>query len=421
MICTSARPNQNNTHSSVCSGLVASPQAERKAASAGANCATPFLLNCTDPRLNFVKDVMVEEDSGSPPTPVVENQSSCEDLMYETIDPQLLLFGFLDLSPNMSSPSDPFRGNAGFSTLFEFNINMFERVKLLEVTLCNLGTSLPNFDDLDRASFTNFFTCGNFDTLTAAFFSRPQLLARIIHLPTFDAPKADLTLLLAIVLVGVAYSRRSTTSPTDILTVDMIRRLAEKFIFKRLKSRQPDNEEQVKLETCQAAYLMTTLLISTNEGSSRRRAMAKRQPALVRALRRLDLIDSWQAPSVHEADWPASIYQESCARLTSFVMFNDGLLALLCNNPPNMTVSQLNIKLPSGNGVWEASDSSTFAAAQSRGQPMTMPTVRHILTDMMEDDWSPYSDCYLKSSVFHLYTIIGGRSMASSPHAVQDH
>lgn len=59
--------------------------------------ALRFLLNCTDPRINFVEDMLVARDpERDPSTATAWNQSTANSAGNDMIDPRLLLLGFID-------------------------------------------------------------------------------------------------------------------------------------------------------------------------------------------------------------------------------------------------------------------------------------------------------------------------------------
>lgn len=381
--------------------------------------ALRFLLNCTDPRVNFVNDVMVAgEPERDLATPAVWNQSSVNSTGHDTIDPRLLSLGFMDpyfgmpldchgmcdteCAEDMMAPTLPSTPDDGLA----------HQVRLLEADIRQSIDINSNISDvIHQDSFKSFFTGVNFQRLIAVFFRRRQLLAQMIHWPTFDPSKVDLGLLLAIALCGAAYSHKSEESIEHAPIAGKLQQLAEKYIFTRLKQFPSPGRDgsRLELEACQAAYLIIILQISNN-GNTRRRAITKRQPALVDVLRRLGMIGSKPFSLTLDTDWDTFVYRESYIRLVTWTFFTDGLLALFCNSPPTTTVSEMSGGLPCRAELWNANCSSSFEAEQSKGELVTQSLcMRDLIADLLDDEWKDASTPVCQSlSVFHLYAAIGG-------------
>jgi hypothetical protein len=388
-----------------------------------------FLLRCTDLRANLVNDGLVagEPESGPRTTLTVATVDSLggdnradaagiddhvvvpgsDCIATETIDPQLLFLGlvdpYFDLSlnsnPPLGLPSSPDEALAAKIFLLKGDL---EQVVVVEYGRQGLATD---------CSFDDFFTVSNFRHLITTFFGRRQLLARMIHVPTFDSGEVDSSLLLSVVLCGLAYSAR--TADNKRLSA-ALQDKAEKYVFKRLKQLQNVDKSAIALETCQAAYLITILQISRNDSTIRRRAVTRRQPALIDALRRLGIL-SESNTTARQTDWHAFVYRESAARLAAFAIFNDGLLALFCNNPPATTVSEMQSSLPCRDEPWEADSQETFEAEISKSGSNSQPSIcmKDVLTTLLADTWDLTTGAISDAlSVFDLYAVIGGKSNA---------
>ncbi|KAI8623086.1 hypothetical protein F5Y19DRAFT_459877 [Xylariaceae sp. FL1651] len=378
--------------------------------------ALRFLLNCTDPRANFVNDALVAgEPERDLATPAAWNQCSVDNAGHDTIDPRLLFLGFID--PSFGTSLDygdihnvKYSEDIASTLPATPNDGLAAQVRLLEANLQPLIDSQPELHDaILRDSFKEFFTCANFHRLIMIFFRRQQLLAKMIHWPTFDPSKADVGLLLAIVLCGEAYSRQSVESLEFAPVVGIIQRVAEKLIYRRLKQCCDHTDSRLALEVCQAAYLIIILQISVNDGDARRRAITKRQPALVDALRRLGMIRSKPCSPMLKDDWHGFVYRESRTRLVAWVFFTDGLLALFCNSPPNTTVSEMSGDLFCRDKLWDADCSTSFAAEQNK-EELLWPSLsmKDVIVNMLDDEWDDVTTASCQSlSVFHLYAAIG--------------
>ncbi|KAJ9133410.1 hypothetical protein NKR23_g10799 [Pleurostoma richardsiae] len=383
----------------------------------GSLSALRFLLNCSDPRFNFINDVLAAgEPERDLATPAPWDQSSVNSAGNGTIDPQLLFLGFMDPYLGMSLDYDGMYDDGRCSEYLTLTLSatpndgLEAQVHRLEVDLQQLIDGQSDFSDVGHQdSFKQFFTCANFHRLLTIFFRRRQLLARIVHWPTFDPSKVELSLLLAIALCGAAYSHRSAESLKYTPIVGTLQQLAEKYIFRRLKHCPGPSVSRLALEVCQAAYLIVVLQVSVNDSDTRRRSANKRQPALVDALRRRGMLSTKLCSPTLPADWQAFVHRESWIRLTTCVFFTDALMALLCNSPPATTVSEMSGDLPCPDELWDANCSSSFEAERNRGElVLQSPCVKDFLTDLLEDEWTDaMTAIYQRLTVWHLYSGIG--------------
>ena len=383
-----------------------------------------FLLSCTDPRVNLVNDVLVAgEPESDPPERSSRSQLISLPVPEEeaTIDPQLLFLGFME-DPYPDSPTDydafdlsmDYTGiNAALSRPPNDNLNT--RVSVLRDDLRELLDTHPSFrHDVPRDAFDKFFTAPNFERLMTIFFRRRQLLARMVHWPTFEPSKVDLSLLLAITLCGAAYSYKSAESLQHGPIMGILLQVAEKYIFKRLKKQSSidyGSKPRSTLEVCQAAYLMITLQIGVNNSDTRRRAITKRHPGLVNAARQLGMIGNRhpELPAASRTDWHDFVYRESCIRLVTFVFFYDGLFALFCNSPPTTTLSEMCDDLPCSDVLWGAHSSEVFVCERMTIGPARPPCMRDIISELMRDDREDVENrTHELLNVFHLYAVIGG-------------
>lgn len=477
-----------------------------------------FLLNCTDPRVNFVNDAMVRgeperepqtqaqsQQPAPPPPPVVQTPVFTPEL--DTINPQLLFRGFMDPYLGLSLDDGSMDGSMvnvglGFGDSMDFNTapaprswsgngataqkSIKPRIILLEAELLQMVARYdPDTAKTHYETVKAFFRLAEFHRLLAIFFRRQQLLAKMIHWPTFDARVVDLGLLLAIALCGVAYSQSSPIAkdppshPNSLVQMGMqvhlhapvppgtfpagnpaelvaapakMQPLAEEYIFRRLKEVCEDQEDGVfpraadhilPLETCQAAYLIVLLQISVNDknNATRRRAMTKRQPALVDAIRRLGMMSKithprsqtpmpTPQPSGWQQDppWKRFVYNESCTRLALWAMFTDGLLALFCNRPPTMSMAEMVGDLPCSDELWEAPTADTYGEICNRplmaqaqmgqlGQQQPPPqkpcvNLKSVMAGLMSDNDNMYTAVCADLTVFHLYAVAGALQFA---------
>jgi hypothetical protein len=373
-----------------------------------------------------MNDVVVPaEPERDPATPPAWSRDSADTgdgertALPDTIDPRLLFVGFID--PYFDTPLDDeavvhHRDMAWMSSTSP-TTGLATHVQSLKA---DLQLYFEAEKELCRSSVQTFFTHANFNRLMAVFFRRQQLLARMIHMPTFDPGQADLGLLLAIALCGAGYSSKSVETPA--LPSRTLQRVAEKYVFQRLK-RCPVRDERGEisrcrtLQACQAAYIITFIQLGENDGEIRRRIITKRQPALLNAVRRLGLI--CDKPSPPSADWREFVYKESCVRLVSWVFFTEGLLALFCNSPPLATVSEMCDQLPCRDELWDADSAARFTEELGKEPAPPGLSMKDLMAFLLSDDWQGEAATACHGlTVFHLYAVIGGTSITAKQSPV---
>lgn len=325
-----------------------------------------------------------------------------------TINPQLLFLSFIPQYFDLSLDVDA--GNVADMLPTTPNDSLAAQIELLKADLEQLNDTRQELDTIMCSEeITNFFSCANFQRLIMAFFRRRQLLAGMLHWPTFDPSKADPALLLAIVLCGMAYTRLSPESWQYRGIANALQNLADKYIFRRLKQIQRQGGSRLVVEACQAAYLIVILQICVQDHAIRHRAITKRQPALMDALRRHGMISRRPETPMQEHTWHDFVYQESQVRLVTFSTFNDGLLALFCNSPPTTTISEMLGHLPCRDELWAAHSPEIFVAAQRKArQDLPSPCMKDLITGLLEDPWDDATlSIYRDLNVFQLYAAIG--------------
>ncbi|ERT00248.1 hypothetical protein HMPREF1624_03619 [Sporothrix schenckii ATCC 58251] len=430
-----------------------------------------FLLRCTDPRVNFVNDAMVhgepERDPQRLPASVLAPTLVPEPIP-DTIDPQLLFRSFMDPyfglsidydgidgsifgADNASDDvkrasavaSDPAFASAPASATgtwpsspgaISLNTIMPRVMQLNSEMLQLIAQSDPDTTDRHYAAVKAFFAVADFRSLLTVFFRRHQLLAKLIHWPTFDARHIDTSLLMAIALCGAAYSHSTETAiPTDaalLAAASNIQPLAEEFIFRRLEEagKGLGANAGAAVEVCQATYLIVILQtsVSDKENATRRRALNQRQPALVDALRRMGMMEkrgpSLRLPHDTAAVWATFVYNESCTRLAFWAMFTDGLLALFCNHAPTLAIAEMVGDLPCRDELWDAPDAEAFARLAGGATETTHPplSLKAVVATLLADDNHPRNpprDSAAAAasatadlahlSVFDLYSVVG--------------
>lgn len=174
----------------------------------------------------------------------------------------------------------------------------------------------------DQGIFSSLFTPDNITEATELYFSCWSPHCPILHRPTFAWTTTYPPLLLAVFLIGQAYS-----SEFDASKAQAFNDLAEEYAFNHPSFRELLQDEScllapppVSLEPLQAAYLMVLVQMCGNSILARRRVRSTRYNDVIRVASRLKLfeskneyLDSGQRESV-DFDWSGFVAQESRIR-----------------------------------------------------------------------------------------------------------
>lgn len=176
---------------------------------------------------------------------------------------------------------------------------------------CQETSSFPgNEFPVDLAGIV--FTAKNFEECVSAYFTVFHPQHPFIHMPTFDAHKVSLPLLLSVVLAGSVHCtpRDAAWSTRSFFDV------GEDLIFERLRDivARNDRQDRFSLQIVQAALLVLALQISFNDEVIRRRIRISRHPELVASMRSLDLIKPICTSSLGPSEWETFIAKETRVR-----------------------------------------------------------------------------------------------------------
>ncbi|CAI4213208.1 unnamed protein product [Parascedosporium putredinis] len=187
----------------------------------------PFLLACTDPSVGPVDEIIItrepEQQSDDQPPQSMDTPVHL-DTHAGTIDPRLLFTSFIGASFSMGPGYDGMDDDYLLDTPDRpdqlADDRLGAQVGLLEAELRRVVSKEPTLSQFRHVEPpAAFFTVSNFREYIKAFFQRDQLLATVIHQPTFHPDRVDLTLLLAIAVAGSAYllyRRRRVDSGTFV-------------------------------------------------------------------------------------------------------------------------------------------------------------------------------------------------------------
>jgi hypothetical protein len=174
----------------------------------------------------------------------------------------------------------------------------------------------------DEDAFRSLFTSDNVVAFCALYFACWSPHCPILHRPTFDLAKVHPPLLLAVFLIGEAYS-----AGHDASLAQAYYDIAEDYAFTHPKFQElldddlyPSSTASASLEPLQAAYLIVLVQMCSNNLLSRRRVRSSRYNDVIRVARGMQLFDSkneyldtGQRDHV-DFDWHGFVRQESKIR-----------------------------------------------------------------------------------------------------------
>lgn len=377
-----------------------------------------FLHDCVDPFLGPVDEIIFNGQ----PAADSEQPSRCEmrestHIIAGTIDPRLLLLASFDPQASSRYGNDATRHelNSGSERLVgtdDSDEQLDARIILLENEIQKAILTSPDDHICSFLDFsTSFFSCTNFRTCINVFFQHKNLLATIIHKPTFNPVHVDAALLLAVAVCGFAYLQYGQHDTRSRLFSLALRGVAERYVFDRLDGCQ-NGTAQCGLEVCQAAYMMETLLSCVKEPEIRRHVVTKCHPILVNMLRRLGMIGVQRELAHMDNTGHEFVYRESCARLVHWVFINDAWLSLLTNHPPAMTFLDMDGALPCGDELWDLDYPrcrEDFARKVERS--LSQPCLKSLISGLLGDTWNDSTVAlYRGLEIDHFLVIVLGKS-----------
>ncbi|KAK6376350.1 hypothetical protein LTS17_006945 [Exophiala oligosperma] len=201
----------------------------------------------------------------------------------------------------------------------------------------------------DQEAFRNSFTPKNVVDSCELYFVCWSPHCPILHLSTFDVAKVHPPLLLAVFLIGLAYS-----SELEASLARAYYDLAEDYAFNHpdfrtlLQNDLPSwRPPFTSLEPLQAAYLMVLVQMCTNNTVSRRRVRSSRYNDVIRAARGLKLFDSkneyldLEPREWVEFDWHGFVAKESRIRVAYLIFGIESNFAMFHAHYPRLAISEM--------------------------------------------------------------------------------
>lgn len=389
-----------------------------------------FLLNYTDERQDFITEKAVgEEPDGALLGPIyVAPAASHTQAPGETtigcIDSMMLLpfddgqtdIGSLELGGLYDTEEQGLLGAFLSQAPPSQEERLAARLDLLELGVTAHASSghCPTGVSFDPGAFRRFFSVSNVQSFATIFCRKQHYRYPIIHWPTFALEEATLPLLMVVALTGATYSYRPGYGPERIIEARNLYHLADSYVFQQLRTflyrlpRTPRVDLAESIQLCQAALLMYGLdTLLSNDCVMQRIAMTERLPALVSALRRLDLVGYRHAASGGE-NWQLFIQREQVVRLVIWTFCVDCLATLSCNNPPTFSMMEMSGNLPCDPAVWDADSEPAFELVRSSliGHGASQ-SLKELMPRFLDSDFR--GDSELDSiPLFHLHIIMCG-------------
>ncbi|KAI6360762.1 hypothetical protein MCOR25_006648 [Pyricularia grisea] len=396
-----------------------------QASSSRTSVPKSFLLNFTDERQDFITECAVgEEPDGAllgptsvtatpSPTPSEtcldyinpilllpfdENHTHLEPLEFERLygtEEQDLLGAFVDQNRRL-------KGDLLAARLHQLEWEITEHI-----------TSSPSYQGplLNPVSFRQFFTVSNVQSFAMILCRKRHYQYPLIHWPTFCLEEASLPLLMVVALTGATYSYRPGQGLGNVTEARKLYHLADAFVFQRLKTflreMSPSSEvHQVEgVQLCQAALLMYGLeTLSMTDSAMYRVAVTERLPAVVAALRRLQLVGTRHSPPGDD-DWQTFVHREQVIRLVTWTFAVDGLATLCCNNPPIFSMLEISGSLPCNPALWDADSEKAFIMLRQEYKTSSL-SLKIIMPRLLDSASIGLDDDLENLSPFDLHIVI---------------
>ena len=206
--------------------------------------------------------------------------------------------------------------------------------------------------NLARAVFTGH----NILQYVTAFFTYFHPHTPFIHRPSFNIETVSMPLLLAISLLGSVFA----APQDDALSARYFFDLGEEYVFGLMHqtSTADSYTNDGRIQILQAAVLMHGLQIDSNNDCVRLRIRTHRFPAIVAALRRLELFGTVRTPQSGIAGWDQFIADEvkirygirlhdifvntsDSTRLAVRIFTTDCLSTVMFKSPPQITAAEM--------------------------------------------------------------------------------
>ncbi|KAK1141007.1 hypothetical protein N8T08_009664 [Aspergillus melleus] len=119
-------------------------------------------------------------------------------------------------------------------------------------------------------------------------------------------------------------------------------------------------------------------------------------------------------------DHATYIKNETCIRLMASIFLMDCHLVMLFNNPPHLTLMEMQFDLPAEEHGFHIPDQAAWELWATSDREYTQPPpLNRFVQELLQNDWPGVGqDQYQKLNVFDMFIIISGQPHA--PSVVQD-
>lgn len=250
----------------------------------------------------------------------------------------------------------------GFLHDIEFSIPPEDKAYNVDpVALHRILLLLPSVTDLSTSSL---FTVRALRCYLFLFFERFNTMYPLVHRPTFNASRADPSLLAAMILIGAHYAPAACHQ--------MALRISQKM-WGALISLEGFHAGRATLPMLQA--LVLTEAFSSRMASRQQHEMAHLFHNFIVTLARRNGAFSSSAGRGHHRyakshdGWALWAKNEERKRITLFVFILDAQHGALFRHVPALSAFQLQVDIPCSSAEWQAQTADEWALLQHRAKP----------------------------------------------------
>ncbi|PWY83863.1 hypothetical protein BO94DRAFT_586908 [Aspergillus sclerotioniger CBS 115572] len=395
--CSFTHMQERSGSTSIGKGRPKSPQADR--IPAPAKMAIPFLLHYAD---------MHESEPGSLRLLAQCGDGDCDVNHYSN--------NIHSLTETWESLFNSFINTATLGPscgIQHVPTNRFS-LDVLEDTSTRLLSLLATFDsgmldrvqlDLDKAK--ELFTPRNIATFLEALLDNP-FNAHVFHAASFSLQTASSRLILTMVLLGGTY-----VAPHSASYLAQYSDIAESLVFDDseflglVHARNKSPDELRILETLQAALFAMYLQTNHDNPSSIRRLRVQRFPAVITAVRTLNLTDIMNDLSPDCSSWDNYLVREGLVRVMVGIHLFNYYCVMFYRHPTQLKITETTFEIPQRDDLFHARDATEWERLYSAGdRPHDTMRLRTVLRDYMSAGHSDSDQGHYPKTLLGLFLVL---------------
>ncbi|BCR86811.1 uncharacterized protein ACHE_30798S [Aspergillus chevalieri] len=290
----------------------------------------------------------------------------------------------------------------------------------LESTIDRLTIHLEQLqvsDPMEEAELPKkelFLSKANIIRFVNAFFDNSNHSNCFVYKGSFNVNTASTQLLLAILLLGA-----TCISPEDAATAEKFSERFEYSVFESpefqrlLYQENHPTPSRENIQLVQAAMLTIVLRPSTGQLETERRIRIQRVPALVSAVRLLNLTQVLNDTVLdgEKANLDEYIRRETLVRIMAWVYLLDAHCVIFSNSPPQFKIAEADFGLPRHDMIFKTTGlpdlNELISNADLQGPPLSLRSVVQRLMDGKPagiEELLPQVD-----SLFALFLVLSGK------------